>query len=678
MLSLCTSARHVLQMAIPLLESCGRQWAETMTLETPTNVHGALEAGQDIGVATQGTAPMPMPRVRLCTRLLCCFRQPPTSATATSVVPAAAVTRNGAARHRRGSVCPYDLHDVLSSEVGMQMFQLHVQGEFSSENLRFYQLVSSYLEYNLVAHQPQDVSAAFEAEVVRHMVVSTSDGGAGSPQDPARHKWHNSYRFDVAALWYERRPCPLTNVTRAGSGYCETRWPQTLQVSAMDTGSSRLLSSSTRSSQMTVVVTDSRGGGTTATSTTSQRHVTTDATGVTYASRVAAAKFLGSRRRGGQASSLAAALEALAQVSPAVGRDLLHTHRTRHGAAVLPASVATSSPAFERQVTAAAGAAATPDNATRGSPGKDSVSSTSPAAPATPASATGSSATHKHCLGTDTEPQPLPTPRATEAARATAVVRPSESKAETQLARAFDLCTAAQVSSVQCTHCRAAVVQKIMRSALRRVDRAERHGARRLSAHARRGQQVVDAGVGTESARRRGRGSSTFGGTAATLEAFTALPEGEQELWLHRRAHAIYRKFVRIGAPFQVWHSRGVFVCVCVFVCVRACVCVCVCVWQCVAVCGSVWQCVCVCVRACLCVCVFVCVCVCVCVAVCGSVWLRVLSAAVAIAESLCRLRWLCVCGWVLGAGCWVLGAACLHACMTPYGLCGGPCCCFR
>ena len=35
----------------------------------------------------------------------------------------------------------YDLDVVLGSELGMQLFQNHVQCEFSSENLRFYQVL---------------------------------------------------------------------------------------------------------------------------------------------------------------------------------------------------------------------------------------------------------------------------------------------------------------------------------------------------------------------------------------------------------------------------------------------------------------------------------------------------------------------------------------------------------
>lgn len=46
-------------------------------------------------------------------------------------------------RGRRASMIPYDLDVVLGSELGMQLFQHHVQCEFSSENLRFYQVSGS-------------------------------------------------------------------------------------------------------------------------------------------------------------------------------------------------------------------------------------------------------------------------------------------------------------------------------------------------------------------------------------------------------------------------------------------------------------------------------------------------------------------------------------------------------
>ena len=83
------------------------------------------------------------------------------------------------------------------------------------------------------------------------------------------------------------------------------------------------------------------------------------------------------------------------------------------------------------------------------------------------------------------------------------------------------------------------------------------------------------------------------------------------------------------------WGSIGgsamLYVCVCVFVYVRACVracerawvreCVRACVRACVRVCVCVWVCACVCLRACVRACVRAraraCVCVCVCVCVC-------------------------------------------------------------
>jgi len=94
-------------------------------------------------------------------------------------------THNG----RRASLL-LDLHEVLADAHGMQLFQSHVQSEFSSENLRFYQVqhfcavwlpgrtlslgfclaqvVSRFLHLNGLAKLPQPVSAhAFSAHTSR-------------------------------------------------------------------------------------------------------------------------------------------------------------------------------------------------------------------------------------------------------------------------------------------------------------------------------------------------------------------------------------------------------------------------------------------------------------------------------------------------------------------------------
>ena len=66
-------------------------------------------------------------------------------------------------------------------------------------------------------------------------------------------------------------------------------------------------------------------------------------------------------------------------------------------------------------------------------------------------------------------------------------------------------------------------------------------------------------------------------------------------------------------------YKRGLSVCVCACVCVRACVCACVRVCVCVCVCVRVHACVYVCVSTCVCVCVCMCVLVYVCMYVCVS-----------------------------------------------------------
>jgi len=113
------------------------------------------------------------------------------------------------------------------------------------------------------------------------------------------------------------------------------------------------------------------------------------------------------------------------------------------------------------------------------------------------------------------------------------------------------------------------------------------------------------------------------------------------------------------------WHSiiknssmhvnKGVYVCVCVRVCVwcvymRVSVCVCARVCACVCVCVCVRVCACVCARVCVCVCVwcvYVCVCASLCV-VCVCLCMRVCMWCVCAREfedddNFMRLRVLCI-----------------------------------